>query len=106
MRTCMNMHITVTKLLQTFNNDRVQINSLYHMCEVSLQFIVGCVQSSSNEITLLETDSTDYITVAQMQYGIASVRSAEISGFDSKAFFKFITECSGLSLVKSTDAVH
>lgn len=62
------------------------------MCQVPLQFIVGCVQSSSNEITLLETDSTDYITAAQMQYGIASVRSAEISGFDSKAFFKFITE--------------
>ena len=61
------------------------------MCQLSLQFIVGCVQSSSNEITLLKTDSTDYITKAQMQYGIASVRSAEISGFDSKAFFRFIS---------------
>lgn len=85
-----NLIIRFCTCLQIFNNDRVQINSLYQMCQVSLQFIAGCVQSSSNEITLLETDSPDYITVAQMQYAIASVRSAEISGFDSKAFFKFM----------------
>lgn len=55
------------------------------MCQVSLQFIAGCVQSFSNEITLLETDFADDITVAQMQCGIASVGSIEISRFDSKA---------------------
>lgn len=70
------------------------------MCQLSLQFIVGCVQSSSNEITLLKTDSTDYITEAQMQYGIASERSAGISGFDSKAFFKFITAFCALNEIK------
>lgn len=50
------------------------------MCHVTLQFIVGCVHSSANEITLLETDSADYITGADAVHGIASVRSAGISG--------------------------
>lgn len=58
----------------------------------------------SNEIAVLETDSTNYITGAQMQYGIASVWSAEISGFDSKVFFKFITLMTWP--VKTINALH
>lgn len=58
----------------------------------------------SNEIALLEPDSTNYITGAQMQYGIASVWSAEISGFDSKVFFKFITLMTWP--VKTINALH
>lgn len=84
---------------ELLQHDILHTESYTILCQFFLQFIVGCVQSSSNEITLLETDSTDDITVAQIQYGIASVRSAEISGFDSKAFIKFITEFSGLLLV-------
>lgn len=85
---------TLIIITKVFNNDsikKIQINSLYQFAFgffVSWILLLGVF---SNEIALLETDSTHYITRAQMQCGIASVGSVEISGFDSKVFFKFIT---------------
>lgn len=85
------------------------LNSHYHMYQfvfifVFLFFWILLTGMFSNEIALLEPDSTNYITGAQMQYGIASVSSAEISGFDSKVFFKFITLITWP--VKTINALH
>lgn len=86
------------------NNNWVLINSLGHMWQVfSLQFIVGCVQTSSNEITLLETDSADYITAAD---GIWDCVSAVCRDF--RVWLKSVLQiCLWLlRTVKVTNAVH
>jgi len=64
-------------------------SSLLFIFHHTLWFIVGCVQSCSYEITLLETDSADYITRRSDAIWdcISAVRPARIS-----AFFKFITD--------------